>query len=317
MSSYKCIYCNYATTKCSNYKKHLNTKKHFSSVNRFSNTNTPRHPETPRNTLRHPETPRNIDLSYSNDNKCKYCGILINNKHMLRHYINACIDIPDKIKNKYIIKHNKNGNSKKKLELVEYNNKGSRIVNNNTLNNNNIVNNIINNTLSINPVGKESIDHIGKKRIFEILGSGDDMLKEFCKDLYGVNENLNVYLDFRTKLITFVNKENELEIETMNRMLQKMVYSHMDRIKNLKQKFKSELPEKALMLFDETIKVYNCVITKENIDEEEEIEKEHNKLNIRLMEDIKTSIMLIKDKCKKVIESIKSKTDAQELELEL
>lgn len=220
------------------------------------------------------------------------------------HYKNSCKLIPEKIRNRYIIKHNKNGNSKIKLDLVEYNTNGVSKIINNTMTNN-IVNNIINNKLIINPVGEESIEHIDKERILEILGCGDNMLKEFCKDLYGANENLNVYIDFRCKLITFINKDNKLEIETMNRMLQKMVFIHMDRIKSLKCKYMKDLPPKALKLFEETINIYNCVINKDNMYDEVNIEKKYDKLNLRLMEDIKTSIMVIKDKCKKVIDSIK------------
>jgi len=100
----------------------------------------------------------------------------------------------------------------------------------------------------------------------------------------------------------------------MNRMIQKMVFIHMDRIKSIMRKYKDDLLEKVLTLFKETMMIYNCVISKDNMDDEEYIEMQHDILNIRLMEDVKTSIMLIKDKCKEVIESIKSKTDT-ELEL--
>jgi hypothetical protein len=312
--SFQCIYCNFITEKRSNYSRHLNTKKHISSVKAYET-------ETDGNRRKQTEIDgnRRKRLEYHNNSKnnniqCKYCNKLINNsKNMRYHYINTCVEIPDKIKNKYIMKYNKNKKTKDKLELVEYNNRSSRIINN-TLNNNNITNNIINNKLIVNPVGEESIEHIKKERLLEILGSGDDMLKEFCKDLYSVNENLNLYLDLRYKLITFINEKNEIEIESMNRKLQKMVYIHMDRIKELKKKYINELPSKGLMLFDETIKIYNCVINKNNMEDEMKIEKEHNELNFRLMDDMKASIILIKDKCKQVIDSIKSKTD---IELEL
>jgi hypothetical protein len=312
--SFKCNYCNFITEKKSNYKRHLSTKKHISNVKCIeTETDGYRRKQTETDGYRRKHISTNVNIEY-NGFECKYCCKLINNsKNMSYHYINTCMNIPDKIKNRYIIKHNNNKKTKDKLELIEYRTNGSSKTINNTMNNNTMNNNTTNNTtnntvinnLIINPVGKESIEHINKERLLEILGCGDDMLKEFCKELYSVNENLNVYLDFRCKLITFINKENELEIETMNRMLQKMVYIHMDRIKSLKTKFKTELPRKALQLFEETIRIYNCVINKYNMDDAENIEKEHNKLNVRLMEDVKTSIMLIKDKCKQVIESVK------------
>ena len=317
MSSYKCIYCDYSTKKSSNYKKHLGTKKHISNQRACDlnlSENICEDLNLSENICEITNKSYNKDLVYNSSIssiKCKYCNKLFKySRNLNSHYINTCIDIPEKIKNRYIAKHNKNKKTKEKLELVEYNNRGSRIINNNTMNNN-ITNNIINNRLVINPVGEETIGHIGKDRLLTIISSGDNMLKEFCKDLYSVNDNLNVYLDFRSKLITFVNKENELDIETMNRMLQKLVFTHMDRIKILKKKFSKELPKKALSLFEDTMMIYNCVISKDNMDDEEYIEKQHDILNIRLMEDVKTSIMLIKDKCKRVIESIKSKKDTE------
>jgi hypothetical protein len=223
----------------------------------------------------------------------------ISTKHISRHYIKSCKIIPSRIKNNYILSHNNNGNTKNKIELIQP--LTGKIINN--INNN--TNNIVNNNLIVNPVGQESIEHIKKERLLEILSSGDNMLKEFCKEIYSVTENLNAYIDIRTKMITFINKENKLEIETMSRMIQKIVYSHMDRIKSIMRVYRDELPDNAVKLFDETINIYNCVINSDNIRDEKLIEEEHNRLNIRLLEDIKSSLMLVKDKCKKVIEDIK------------
>ena len=292
--------------------RHISTKKHFSNVK----LNSLSYSQEPSQSLLNPLKPsqfvkKNLissNISYTSV-KCEYCKKTFKySKNLRRHEINYCKKISSRIKNNYIKSHNKNGNSKNKLELVEYNNRCPRkIINYNTQNNN-----IINNNLTVNPVGEESIEHIGKERIFEILGSGDDMLKEFCKELYGINKNLNVYIDIRYMLITYVTKENKLDIESMSRMIQKLVFTHMDRIKSLQKKYKNELPEKTQRLFIETMSIYKCVINKDNIEDEEEIEKQHDLLNERFKDDVKTSILLIKDKCKKVIERIK-----QELELEL
>jgi hypothetical protein len=63
---------------------------------------------------------KNGDNGNGNSNYvCEYCGLKFNsNKHINRHYIKACIHIPDKIKNRLIIKHNSNPRTKNKLPLV-------------------------------------------------------------------------------------------------------------------------------------------------------------------------------------------------------
>jgi hypothetical protein len=297
MPLYECKYCVYSSSRYPDYKKHLGTKKHIYNVY-------VKHPHTPRDTQRHPQTPRdthninNVSIpEYNNKLQCEYCFKYISSKHLRRHEINYCNKIPSRIKNNYIINHNKNGNTRNKIELIEP--LKGKIINN--INNTSIVNN----NLIVNPVGKESIEHIKKERLLEILSSGDNMLKEFCKEIYSVTENLNAYMDIRAKMITFINKDNKLEIETMSRMIQKIVYSHMDRIKSIMRVYRDELPDNAVRLFDETINIYNCVINSDNMRDEKLIEEEHDRLNIRLLEDIKSSLMLVKDKCKSVIENIK------------
>lgn len=299
---YECKLCDISTTLKTDYTRHLSTKKHIINVKQ-QNAQICKKRINSHNITQ--KGIKNEDIGASSANVivvgaiCDYCNKKFKNSRSLSyHNKNSCKKIPVRIKNNYILSHNNNGNSKTKLELIDI--KPTRIINN-TMNNNLIVNN----NLVINPVGNESIEHINKERMLEILSSGNNMLKEFCKELYSVTENLNVYLDFRCKMITFVNKDNKLEIDTMSRMIQKMVYTHMDRIKLTMKNYRLDLPDKAIRLFDDTIKIYNCVISSDNEDDTDYIEQEHDKLNIRLMEDIKTSLMLVKDKCKKVIEDLK------------
>ena len=54
-----------------------------------------------------------------NDCVCEYCNKSFKHVRSINyHYIHTCIHIPDKIKNRLIIKHNSNKNTKTKLPLV-------------------------------------------------------------------------------------------------------------------------------------------------------------------------------------------------------
>jgi hypothetical protein len=305
MTLYECKYCSYSSSRYPDYKKHLGTKKHISNVSTYVSHTDASGCELTREDVKGRKRPIVVNKVSINDNNilpitCVYCNKLFKrSKNLNNHYKFSCKIIPSRIKNNYILSHNNNGNTKNKIELIQP--LTGKIINN--INNN--TNNIVNNNLIVNPVGQESIEHIKKERLLEILSSGDNMLKEFCKEIYSVTENLNAYIDIRTKIITFINKDNKLEIETMSRMIQKIVYSHMDRIKSIMRVYREELPDNAVRLFDETINIYNCVINSDNIRDEKLIEEEHDRLNIRLLEDIKSSLMLVKDKCKRVIEDIK------------
>jgi hypothetical protein len=292
MCSYECKLCNYITNKCSNYKMHIRTNKHISRSLNFEN-------KTPLDTLRHPETPRDthkLQKVSTTGITCIYCGKTVNTKHIIRHYINSCILIPDNIKKRYIINHNNNKNTKFKLPIIDC--KSFNVINNY----NNIINN---NTILINKVGNESIDHISHSRILEILGSGDNMLKEYCKEIYKVKDNLNAFIDSRNKLITYVKDDKNLEIETMNTMVKTLVYIHMARLKELWTQHKLYLTVKELKIFEDTYNIFKCIINKDNIDDRDYIEKEHNKLNIRLTNDIINGLLFFQNECKDIINFIK------------
>ena len=153
MTIFNCNICNYTTSKSSNYTKHIKTKKHLSNVNSHSIDNhmsaSYEYLQIPANTCKYLQTTEcNLNSNNLIDTStiCSYCNTSFNsNKNMFNHYIKACIHIPDKIKNRLIIKHNSNPRTKTKLPLVETIIKENKIITNNPNNSNN-TNNIIGNT---------------------------------------------------------------------------------------------------------------------------------------------------------------------------
>ena len=165
---YHCDYCNSTLLNLTNYKRHLLTKKHKNNIEKSNlQNNNNINPIQPITTLENPIINSDDNNNTNNYKNCEYCKKKILKKHIRRHYINSCVKISDKMKNKYIILFNKNGNTKHKLNLV--NNKPSTIVNNkpSSIVNINTVNNTINNPLNeqqiqsnINNNNKELIDKL-------------------------------------------------------------------------------------------------------------------------------------------------------------
>jgi hypothetical protein len=289
MVVYNCFICDYKTTKKYDYKRHINTKKHINNTKlNYVKKNTHIHPDTPIDTLIHP-------LENFNDIYCEYCNNKTLKKHKIRHYLNSCIKIPDKIKNNLIKKHNKNGNTLLKIDLLPIGNP-TKIINN-TLNNNNNTNNINNivvNVKKLNPFGLESIEHISLERMIEIMNSKHKMIKEYCKDLYKLPENKNAYIDLRNKLVFFVDKDKSIEIETMSSMLSTMVESHIETINKYYEKHKDKLSLRTQTLFKHTYNTYFCIININNIDIEDEISRDSKMICSLFNDDIKTSLIKVR-----------------------
>jgi hypothetical protein len=224
---------------------------------------------------------------------------MISNKNKKRHYINTCIDIPDKIKVKLIDKHNNNSKTIKKLDIVLYNNNGSKLVNGNN-NTYNITNNIT--QVKLNPVGQEKVDHISFERMVEIIESGNRMIKEYCKEVYRIEENKNAFVDTRRKVIYFINDKNELEIEHMNEMLSKIVDTHIRKINKFFKDNEANFSPRTKVLFQETYSNYFCIINLSNMNDSDYIEKEHRLVSKDFNDDMWLSLYKIKDNAKDYLE---------------
>lgn len=210
--------------------------------------------------------------------------------------MNSCIDIPDKIKLKLINKHNNNLKTKNKLNMILYTDN----INNKLVSSNTTINNITNNItqIKLNPIGKESLDHISFERMVEIIESGNRMIKEYCKDLYKLEENKNAFVDTRKKIIFFINDKNEIEIEHMNEMLSTMVDMHIKKINKYFINNESNFNPRTKKLFLETYSNYFCIININNINDSEYIEKEHRLITKDFNDDMWLSLYKIKDTSK-------------------
>jgi hypothetical protein len=215
---------------------------------------------------------------------------------MFNHYIKACIHIPDKIKNRLIIKHNSNPRTKTKLPLVETVIKENKIITNNpnnshntnnvignTLNtnsHNNTVNNIQNNNNSfiLNPFGKETLDHISDEDLNEIISSPDNIIGLFKEKLDLIPENNNSYVDTRRSLAFYHDKENNIKIDRLHDYLVKFCDMYMEVLKKMTEDTPERFNRIKKLVFEDTYNIYFCVINKDNFDDMEYIEQKHREL---------------------------------------
>jgi hypothetical protein len=270
MSRYQCLICNFKAEKGGDYKRHILTKKHKKlSLAHNTDSVSPFIPNYPQLSPIIPNYPHlSLNIHNDTDNKstqCKYCNKIISTRHIRRHYITVCLDIPENMKIKLIDKHNSNLKTKKKLDIVLYNNSGNKLVNGNNTNTNNNINsnntnninsnntNNIQNNFNINVLGKESISHIPEERIIAILSSGNNVMKEYLTDVYKDNDNVNALINIRTKSIMFINENNELESGEMSDVLGTMADVHFDNICKMYKTHKSKCKPIAQKTFE---KVY-------------------------------------------------------------
>ncbi len=122
---------------------------------------------------------------------------------------------------------------------------GDNNTNHGTINNTNNSNNTINNTnntntnntlnlaqtINLNPLGKESTDHITKERKLGILKKGLHAVPELLKILLEVPENRNVAItDKKGGKVTYFNRDGEMEIENINKVVSMITVDNIDRI---------------------------------------------------------------------------------------
>jgi hypothetical protein len=332
MYIYKCECCKYSTNIHCNYNKHIDTYKHIKAINcKQAHTSDVTGPNRTEQDLTGPNRTEQ-DLIGHNDNistniidindndnindryrvkkmenilkkgytsdkyNCIFCLKDYKTKQTLRrHLTNTCNLIPNNYKAKLILKHNSNTRTKNTLDIVLFSNNGKLITTDNKTIVNNNTNNIINNITQLNPVGKESIEHISFDRMVEIMCSGNRMIKEYCKEVYKIEENKNAYVDTRKKIIYFINDKNEVEIEHLNEMLSKMVDANVRKINKFYKDNVDNFTPRTKKLFEETYGNYFCIINLNNIDDSDYIENEHSIIKKDFNDDMWLSLYNIKD----------------------
>mgnify|MGYP000630983611 CR=1 FL=1 len=290
MTIYSCNKCNYTTTKSSNYTKHINTNKHINNINihRIDNSingNTIFHNNLKISSNKNKNREFSI-MEWHNSvniytNQCKYCLKNFKNQNSIKyHYIHTCIEIPDKIKNRLIIKHNNHKSTKHKIPLVETVQKANKIVN---YNNMGTINNI---NVNIKPMGEESIEHITDERLNEIIKADHNMMLLLKNDMALNPSNNNVYLNIRTKMLFYVDKDNKIRVTKISKYNTEFCYMWMNKINKIIQDSPDKFGDINIKRFEDTYDIYTCKITNENFDEMDYIEKQHHELINKFFEDL-------------------------------
>lgn len=300
---YCCICCNYKTNRQYDFKKHLNTKKHIKYNIEYSSKNVSSfNLNLPHSTSFYLNLPHSNKLNVNKDNniiiKCKYCNKDISDKNKKRHYINACLNIPDKLKNRLIEKHNSNPRTINKINLINTSNNNFNITNNiNNINNNNINNNLNNNlnsnlhNININPIGQECFDHITPKKMEYIIKANTNLMKIFYESLQENKDNMNTYIDNRNSIAFFADSDKNIRIERLKKFLNRFCELCMNRIKDYINSHPDDYTDISKKIFTDTYNIFICMINSNNIHNSDKIEAEHKALVSCYEDDVKLCIM--------------------------
>lgn len=295
MTVFSCSLCSFSSNLIGDYKRHIKTNKHLknlkahqtynkTSVSSF-NLNLPHSTSIDLNL---PQYDNNIHNNSNNDNiVCKYCNKDISDKNKKRHYMTACLEIPDKMKNRLIEKHNSNLKTINKLEPVPSNNNKYNIINNNNINNNNITNT----NLNVNPLGQESLDHISTERMEAIIKSNTNLMKMFYESLIENVDNSNSYIDNRNNIAFYTDDKKNVKIERLRKFLNRFCELCMNRIRDYLQLHPDDYSDIAKKIFMDTYNIFVCMINRNNIQYSDDIEKEHKALVSGYEEDVKLCMM--------------------------
>jgi len=193
---------------------------------------------------------------------CNFCELEFKSKKVFRnHLLRDCLIIPEIYKNKLLEKHNKNKNTKNKLEVLSLENKKNVHITNNITNNNlNNFNNNINNNIQqinfdankhipINPMFYETIKHITENEVIDIIQGKMEVYELFLNKLYDFTGNRNVFIaDKREKIIKYLDRNGKLRSTDANKFISKMVNFNMYRLEELLEDFKTKLTPKTFKI---------------------------------------------------------------------
>jgi hypothetical protein len=257
--------------------------------------------------------------------ECEYCSQNYKySKYLHNHQIKSCIKIPDKIKNRLIIKHNNNSRTKTKLPLIISTNNNSKIYNinnnisGNTINtstvdnsvntNNEITNNeITNNTLTsikLNSFGNETLDHISDEKMNEIVKGDIELMHLLCQELSKIPANNNAFIDTRKNLAFYLDSNDRIKIERIKQYIFNFCNIYMERMKQYIFDNPDKFTQIAKNVFKDTYDIYFCIINRHNFDDMESIEKEHENLVKKFIDDVKINLINTNKVSKNYLDSI-------------
>jgi hypothetical protein len=249
MTVFKCNFCQYTTTKSSNYTKHIQTNKHKLNIELYKNAN----------------------KTY----KCEYCnGTFKTQRYLHKHQLKSCTKIPDDIKNKLITKHNNNPKTKpdNRIELIPLINNGkdngskdngggkNKLIKLEQINLDNINQNNIHTVynykyLKILEASNEDISHITYDDKVKIFNSGLNFYTIYQNLLYNNPSNLNVAIvNKRIEMLSYIEIGTyEIYIDVKDYVISMIVDSNIIKIKQMYEEVENELSDEVKLVFTKEI----------------------------------------------------------------
>ncbi len=187
-----------------------------------------------------------------------------------------------------MLKHSPGNTTNNNHGNTTNNNHGT--INNNTENNLSTNNNLtLNQSIQINPLGQETLDHISEDRIISILKKGLGAVPALFEAIIEKPENMNTYIsDKRNKKVTYKDRDGKITIGDLKRIVNVMATDNIDRIDVFLDKYHDKLSKKdktILRLLD----AQGFVLPGEEPDEdnpqdEAEIDKYHVRCEERIID---------------------------------
>jgi flagellar hook protein FlgE len=144
-----------------------------------------------------------------------------------------------------IMLKNSPGNTTNNNHGTINNNTENNLSTNNTLNQTNNNNLTLNQSIHINPLGQESLDHISEDRIISILKKGLGAVPALFEAIIEKPENLNTYIsDKRNKKVTYKDRDGKITIGDLKRIVNAMATDNIDRIDVFLDKYHDKLSKK-------------------------------------------------------------------------
>jgi hypothetical protein len=248
-----CSICGIALSTVYKFKQHILTKNHIANLAKQPNFNSPNKieiiPETSNtNTEQLIETKQSKSPNYC----CKYCSNSYYSNYNLKRHYETCKKFAEYMatEKKKLIRQNMIDNIVDNIQIQAH----SIDTNDQPINiiiNNNIVNNTLNgnlvvaignsvdkeqefyefwNTVNVNPVGFEDTGMLSKQEIADkIHGGGLNAFVEYVRAVYSNKKNHNVGLfNKREKLVKYITANGDVEITTLNKMLDLLVMNNID-----------------------------------------------------------------------------------------
>lgn len=144
-----------------------------------------------------------------------------------------------------IMLKNSPGNTTNNNHGTINNNTENNLSTNNTLNQTNNNNLTLNQSININPLGQETLDHISEDRIISILKKGLGAVPALFEAIIEKPENLNTYIsDKRNKKVTYKDRDGKITIGDLKRIVNIMATDNIDRIDDFLTKYHDKLSKK-------------------------------------------------------------------------